>query len=1003
MRLLALPENVILVVRFLLRYAFALFPYFISINCLGQTQRLLFHTIGVDEGLSHNSVYNIFQDSRGFIWAASADGLNRYDGRSIETYRPPDAAQNAEAAYIRDRLVEDREGNIWYFCYTGLYCWEKKTEQIKRVKAFNLRSRNLYYLDQEGNLWFHDLNLGIGAYNIYSKSEYIYSYPFVFDARQYRNLQLTANNKGDLWFSIYENGEYYHFDCRKKRYRKLQHTTGITFIKHQDGQLWLSDGKRVTVYKADDMKLLSEFCWADEQLNDPKLLRSKDGRLWISSYGKGLYNIDSRGNILHVYEQSSGKYGPASNNIKTLLEDRSGNIWIGTDAGGMARASLRERLLGKFPEEGINYSQISDFLVWSIFEDKAGKVWFGTDKGLAIYDPQTGQAKAVNVPGIGAGVHISHISEPYKDEMWLCYAGGAGYLKNGSFKKVGLGANDQLMVYKSEPSGKQKLLLATSEGLKVLVRKKGVWEEQIMSGPQQVKMKVTDITRIDDNDCWLSCPNNGLYALHDDGASFGLTDSFTKIKGLRAVHVDEQNRSVLWLASRTGLWKLDMRTRRAELLYTAHGLANSNVYAVLEDRQHKLWLSTNGGLSSLDKQQLLFNNYTYKNGLQSNEFNSGAYHNGASGKLYFGGLKGFNWIRETGTQDTARPQLIVNAVVAGDSALNPFTLQPGGIEMPYNKSSFQLRYAIADYTNPEANYLRYKLEGWDKSWNNSNTGEIQYARLLPGSYTLRLVPVGANMLEGNESILKLEVVAPFWQRSWFRALLLLTVPGFVVSVLYLRHRRKLGTTLRELEQQKMLAAERVRISRDLHDDIGSAITKISLLTELIPMQQKQPHEVLADVKAISATARQVSQSMGEIVWALHEQHDNLAGLLSYMREQIREFLGPLGIRYNLEFPEEAADIRLTGEQRRNIFLVAKEALNNAVKYAGPSLITVSCRQEGRRIVFSVEDDGKGFDIAMAGTDGNGLNNMQRRMDAIGGNFEVGRKRKGTAIMFSIQV
>lgn len=461
---------------------------------------------------------------------------------------------------------------------------------------------------------------------------------------------------------------------------------------------------------------------------------------------------------------------------------------------------------------------------------------------------------------------------------------------------------------------------------------------------------------------------------------------------------------MLWLGSKNGLYRFDTKTNKIGSFNTKSGPANAFIYNILEDEYHNLWLSTNGGLSCYSRKDKSFSNYTYKNGLQSNEFNSGAFYKGESGTLYFGGVKGFNWFTgKSVLADTVKPQVVMTGMVVGDSVMNPYLFDGEEIQVAYAQNSLDVHVAVADYARPEANFVRYKLEGWDKDWNISNDGDIRYANLQPGNYTLMIYGVSSNQAMSEPQVLTITVIAPFWQQVWFKVLLGAGCIVVITLLIYVWYRRKVNKTLQELEREKMLAAERNRISRDLHDDIGGAITKISLLSELIPLQHKGEEKMLEDIKIISATARDVSQSMSDIVWALHAQHDTLESLLSYLREKIREFLDPIGVNYRLDIPEDGGELKLSGEQRRNILLVMKEALNNAVKYADAKLITVSCRQVKDRLVFTVADDGKGFDILNTDRHGNGLKNMQKRMQSTGGDFVVIQPGHGTEIVFSVPV
>ncbi len=999
-------KNVILVVRGCSKPACLLIPILLLAffgTSVAQQHRLLFHAVGVNEGLSHNSVYSLLQDKSGYVWAGTADGLNRYDGRQVKVYRPADAMQNAEAAYIRNRLVEDKQGNIWYVCYTGIYCLNKKLDRLER--KLELKSLTaLYFLDRNGVLWLHDLNRGIVSYNIFTGKTVLYPYPFSFEYSRYRNLRVTTDDRQFLWVSLYDNGTYYRFDVNSKKYKELRYKDKITLMACEGSRLWLSDDKAVDVFDAAQMRLFSSVKWKGGSLSKAKLLRDSKGHVFISAHSYGLYCVDDKGNILDSHQRDSYVSNTIpSDNVTDIIEDRSGNLWVSTDAGGIAYADLKTPPFGKFPLDERDHPQLKDFIIWSIYEGRDGKIWFGNiGNGLNIYDAQTGSLQQIPLPDGRKDIHVRTIYESTDNKVWVGYSNGVGYMQGNILKKVEPGwQGEDNIVYELLNKGDDTMLVATALGPKILFRKNGKWEEQKQILQYSLKRKVTDIIPDKNGKYWMVFPAWGLLSVSYDGEHFQEVDSFLGNMALRSVHRDELEPYILWVASGTGLWKFDSRSGKAILFNTKHGLPNANIYGVLEDEAHDIWVSTNGGLSCYKRKQNSFSNYFYNNGLQSNEFNSGAFHKGYSGKLYFGGIKGFNWLTGKSVRfDTAKPQVVITDIIAGDSILIPHSVVGNTVELSYKKNSITINVAVADYTNPDANHVRYKLLDWDKSWNDSKTGEIRYASLLPGDYTLYIHGVSSNQQLSAPYVIKVRVNAPFWQQVWFRWAMALSVMIVIALLTYLWYRRKVNSALEALEREKMLAAERSRISRDLHDDIGGAITKITLLSELIPLQNDGRDKMLEDVKAISSTAREVSQSMSEIVWALHTQHDTLEGLLSYLREQVREFLERINIRYELHFPAEPGMIHLSGEQRRNILLVIKEALNNVVKHSDANLVRLSCTHDASEITFVVTDDGKGFDITKMEEQGNGLRNMRKRMESMGGKMVI-LQGKGTSVVFSM--
>jgi signal transduction histidine kinase len=437
-----------------------------------------------------------------------------------------------------------------------------------------------------------------------------------------------------------------------------------------------------------------------------------------------------------------------------------------------------------------------------------------------------------------------------------------------------------------------------------------------------------------------------------------------------------------------------------------NGLANSYVYGALEDEKANLWISTNGGISYLNRATNQVVNYSYKDGLQSNEFNTQAFYKSASNTFYFGGIKGFNWFK---TAYNARQQIRPTAVITGfeinDSVFKKdknYILNPS-VTVPYNKNYFNFHFAILDFTKPEANRVKYMLQNWDAGWIISENKSVRYSNLPPGNYTLRVKASNAEGVWSNEERINIVIKAPFWlQRTFITAvgiLLLLVIIYATWKISQLKAKRKLQL----LEKQIAVQAERNRISADMHDEIGTGITHIALHSELLLTMHKDELEMKKELQTIAVSARSLVQTMGEIIWALNPQNDTLENLLAYIRERSQQYFEPFDIELSVNFPDEIPMIKLTNEKRRNLYLVTKELLHNAIKHSGAKNVELKMELHQGVCYFVVTDNGIGMDVNQIKPHRNGIGNLKRRMIDIGGVIEWLNVDRGTAVKYCCPV
>ena len=325
------------------------------------------------------------------------------------------------------------------------------------------------------------------------------------------------------------------------------------------------------------------------------------------------------------------------------------------------------------------------------------------------------------------------------------------------------------------------------------------------------------------------------------------------------------------------------------------------------------------------------------------------------------------------------------------------------IALRYNQNNVTFQFAALDFTRPQANKVKFILEGWDKTWITSTDKNFRYSHLAPGSYLLKVKAANSDGLWNKEEKLILIVNAPFWLRTWFYFWMGIGLIICIVYITYFVSQQKIRKRLRLLEKQHAIEAERNRISRDMHDEIGSGLTHIALLSELIQTQQKTERAFRNDIGSISTAARKLVDSMSEIIWALNPQNDSLENLLSYIREQMQQHFEPFKILLKIDFPYEVQDIKLSNEQRRNLYLVTKEALNNVMKHACASNVTLFMCPILNKLNFEVNDDGRGLSDKKGRAIGNGLKNMRKRMEDIGGTIEWINSKKGLKVIYSLSI
>jgi signal transduction histidine kinase len=440
-----------------------------------------------------------------------------------------------------------------------------------------------------------------------------------------------------------------------------------------------------------------------------------------------------------------------------------------------------------------------------------------------------------------------------------------------------------------------------------------------------------------------------------------------------------EDAKTVWVGTSAGLDRFDAETGRFTHFTEGDGLPNTFIYAIQPDAEGNLWLSTNRGLARFRADGppgRKSKNFTVADGLQGLEFSYCSSHRGRSGTLYFGGLNGYNFFRPEEIRDNPhRPRVLVTRLTSRDSAFFSEGAGPAPqqVSLEYPFHDFTLDFLALDYTNPRENKYRYMLEGYDQTWTEAQSRRsARYTNIDPGSYVFAVLGSNSDGIWSEEGT-KLAIIIhpPYWKTLWFRALLALLVAGFLVLIYRLRMARALA-------MERM----RIRIASDLHDDIGSTLTKIAIQSEIIQSAD--------DVKAIRAASgkiggasRAIIGMLSDIVWSIDARNDTVGDLLDRMREFAAEVLPGSQIEYTFTVQGLAPERPIAVAVRQNLYLIFKEALTNIARHSTARHATISLVNAPVAFTMRIANDGSRKESELLSSHA-GLRNMMMRACQIGG-------------------
>lgn len=980
-------------------------------NDLGAGDGWVIRAWGTAAGLPQNTVNAIAQTHDGYLWLGTREGLARFDGVRFTVFGLGEGLQSIEV----QTLLEDQHGTLWIGTSGGglSRLVDGRIENVPLSQA--LASGEVVSSlaeDAEGRLW-----VGTRAgLSLYYNGRFAAS-PAVSTLERAAIPAIACGLGGGMWIATATEG------LLEFRGRQLTESSGppgneriaaYCLLHDREDNLWASvgngsvlcrrSGEWTRYTQTNGLPFAYVTCMA----------QGADGTIWAGSLDDGLYRFqDGRFSPLRVED------GLSANDIRSLCTDREGNLWVGTRTGGLNRLS-RRKLLSFGAAQGLT----NDF-TRAVAETADGVLHVGTHGGGLNQGGAGGFRPAPEeLPGLRYAFVDSVLAVP-DGSLW--YGARRGLFRSKDGKVLNCFTNEPWLgpaAVTALCDDRQGGIWAGTSESRLVHFKDGRFTEfpqRMARGP------ITALAQQKDGFLWVGSEAGGIKgAPMNGGPVISLTNGILS-HAIRTLHLDGDG--TLWIGTKGGGLS---RWRGGQMhTFTTHqGLGADTVSQIVESDDGDLWLGCSRGILRLRKSDfddLISGKITLLNprsfglneGMPVEECSSGFCPAGLktkSGQLCFSTVKGLVFLDPRRLEADAPPpaalleDVRINGQVIRMPASKPDTAlddAPAGtvvpeMNIPPGGRDVEFDYTAINFAAPEKIRFRYRLEGLDAKWIEAGGRRTAYYHALPvGDYVFQVMSASASSPWSQPvSLVRITVQPLLWNTPWFQVFAGFVLIAGLTAAVRVVERRRYRRRLARLEMQHVIERERVRISQDMHDQVGGILTQVSQLSDLGLGETGGSGATKAQFERIGVQARAAVQALDEIVWATNPKNDNLPRFAEYVSRFADEYFEMTSIRCWQEVPTQLPNLPIRADMRHNVFLAVKEALNNILKHSGATEVSLRLVVETGRVVFEIKDNGRGFQPTHVPTGGNGLSNMKSRLAECGGETELQTAPgQGTTIKF----
>ncbi len=958
-----------------------------------------FILFGLLQGLVETQIHTMCRDKAGNMWFGTFNGISKYNGKTFENYT---TRQGLIDNFI-EWIFEDRAGNMWFGCRDGLSKFDGRTFTNYTVRG-GLSDNHITGIleDRQGNIWLSTQSNGASKLD---KSGKTFTHFTKKQGLAVKVFTMAEDRSGNIWFGTqaeglikYDGKSFFHYTKKEG----LTDNSIMHLTKDRAGNLWLATWSGVTKFDGKNFYHTTGLIgsWINNVLED------QAGTIWFGALPGGVFSLDKTGRTLtHI----TSKEGLIDDEISSIVEDPAGNLWFGSYKG-LVKYSRRFSTLTK--QDGLVSNTVR-----SMIEDRNHNIWVGSEAGGGLTYFDFGQKIITNYTPKEGLSHDSALTllEDKEGNIWV------GSLYN---EMVRLNADRKTITHFPE-SGSFVVCIFEDRAGNVWYSSRetgGVF--RINQGTQtrthftvQQGLCHDQVIRIFQDragNMWF-CTFGGVSRLDKDGRTF---TNYTEKEGMSFgifESIVEDQRGDFWFGTLGGgITRLDVRNQTLRHFTEAEGLSHNTVFGLREDKAGNLWISARTGLDKLSKKELekmaanpydpvqpFFKQYTPENG------NTGF----AEGRYYLLETKnGDLWIPKLDRltiyhprQDKPNPEVPTvqltdiklyneaiawkkdtNFVLKNGFAVYDFTFErlsqwqriPEKLSLAYNNNFLTFEFAGTNTHSPQAISYQYQLEGLENNPSAiTRRSEATYGNLSPGNYTFKVKAMNEEGVWSKEEAYSFTIRPPWWKTWWCYLLYTVVIGGLIYTFIQYR-------ILQGIEKIRAMEVIRMKISSDLHDDVGSILGGLAMQSQMMALTAKE--EQKESLNELSSMSHDAMERMRDTVWTIDSRKDKYENLIDRMRAFAEKSLNRKQITHDFIIDIDDARKFIDPQRRQNIYLIFKEAITNIVKHSDATHVAILFTEQKNRLHLLIHDNGSQSPTATS-SDGLGLSNMQMRasqLDAI---------------------
>jgi len=984
----------------------------ITTGAFGQLNDIHFKHYSYLEGLAA-PVRCIIQDQVGFIWLGTTDGLHRFDGKNFTIFRNMPGDSNSLCNNIINHLALDQAGNIWIGTNGGLCYFSNRDYRFHQIDLPDTLEPGdryrIHALTTHGpeEVWFATKSR-VHQLNSINKNIISFNLPEI----PHLNItELYLNHQGQVWIGTNQNGIYL---LNPKTRQLILGSTSSSYSRKQNLSVTT---KPILNFENDTLLIGSWYGGLQKIYLDGRIIQHQEianlieqdhkkhivtgigkwhsNQWWIGTYGSGLGLFDGNTNqFIHTYRFHPNEQHSLSNDyINDVFVDNGGILWVGTESG-LDKYDEKSNLFKLIRIQGQSNETSVVRLPTSILEDNKiqDKLWLTVHGiGLLYLNPATSIIEPYHLKG-DASFDEKTIYSIYRDPDGLFWLG----TRTGVYC---FAADDHSVVRPKfpegfSPTGVHKIIKDRTGKMWFATYSNGVYSLDQESGKiDHYSNQSGEKNQLPDNrifcmledhqgNIWIGTQNRGLCQLNPITGKINYFDHHKNNiatlpdNNIYSLYEDSDHR--IWIGTENGLALMDIKKGTIKTFGMQDGLVSNVIFSITPGQRNHLWLATNNGISDFDIQTYKFKNYFIPMGLPNNRMDGAAIFTSNS-QLYFSSSSYLIHCDPKKLEAYGQtPPIVITGIRVFDKPI-PFFNTEGRVEpirLNYRQNMVSFEFTAINFNNPESNQYTYQLTGIDGDWMNCGSRQmVSYTNLSGGSYQFIVRSLHNNGTWYEALPVSLYIAPPFWKQWWFFGLTLFSLALVGYSFFQFR-----------INQLVRLQKIRLNIARDLHDDIGSTLSSIHMVSTMAE-QKTIAHPSAPLFKTISHASRQALDLMNEIVWSINPKNDRMEMMLIHMRQFTSELLEPVNINFSFSTSGEFNDVIIPLEKRKDFFLIFKEAINNLAKYSHATYVGIELSLKMKHLHLEISDNGRGFDLSQS-TPGNGLKNMRSRADGIKGKLQI---------------